>query len=141
MVLCYSPDGEILAEWQVPGEPMGIAVNHEGKVFVVCEGGHLMAVLQPDGEPLAEWGLDFGVIGTNGITTGESGEIWIASQDLVITRYAPDGQILARWGVEDLPTSVSAGPEGGVVVVLRGRHVLLFDPDGGLLHQWEAPLP
>ena len=141
MMLCYSPDGELLAEWQVPGEPTGIAVNHEGEVFIVCEGGHLMAVLRPDGEPLAEWEVDCGVIETNGIATGDPGGIWIASPDLVVTRYMPDGQILARWELEDLPTSVSAGPEGGVVVVLRGRHVLLFDPDGGLLHEWEAPLP
>ena len=65
---------------------------------------------------------------------GASGGIWTASQKLIVTGYTADGQILARWELEGLPTSISAGPDGEVVVVLQRRHVLPFDSDGSLLY-------
>jgi hypothetical protein len=90
-----------------------------------------VAVLRPNREPLAEWGVDRGIIENNDIVIGAYGGNWTASQELIVTGYTADGQILARWELEELPTSFSAGPDDKVTLYSKGAMCYSLTPMAG----------
>jgi len=82
-VVKYSPDGEVLAEWDVDGviETNGIAVGPGGEVYVTINNSHRVVKYSTDGEKLDEWSVE-GMM--NGIAAGPNGLVYISFTNRMI---------------------------------------------------------
>jgi tripartite motif-containing protein 71 len=161
----FSPTGTPLAQWGTfgsgPGEfnsPVGIAIDHQGNIYVADIGNHRVQKLSSSGQPLLQWH-------TVGSGTGESTEIGYdlaldASGNVYVTEphpfssgndrietFSPAGQRLAQWGGSgtapgqfDNPTGLALDSKGDVFVVDSGHNrIQELSPAGRYLAQWDSP--
>ncbi len=82
-VVKYSPEGEMLAEWDVDGviETNGITVGPGGEVYVTINNNHKVVKYSSDGEKLDEWAVD-GMM--SGIAVGPNGLVYISFTNRLI---------------------------------------------------------
>src|SRR4051812_21420958 len=69
--------------------------------------------------------------GTNGIVLGPDGNFWVAEEfnaPGTVVRMTPTGQVLNRYSVGSLPTSIINGTEGRIWVSVPGsKRLTWFD--------------
>ena len=163
----FSPDGVSLAQWGTfgsgPGQfnsPVGVAVDHQGDVYVADIGNHRVVELSSQGQPLTQWH-------SVGSGTGESTEIGYdlaldASGNVYVSephpfssgsdqvqKFSPSGMLLATWGGSGTgpgqfhqPTGLTVDSKGDVFVVdADNNRVEEFSSSGHYLAKWSGPNP
>lgn len=157
----FSATGESLARWGMrgsgPGQfdnPIGIAVDHEGNIYVSEEGGNRVQKLSPTGQPIAQWG-------TRGSGPGQfnnvydlaldaSGNVYVSEPftNFRIQKFSSSGVPLAQWGgpgdgpgqFTD-PTGLAVDSKGDVFIVDSGNNrIEELSPTGQYMAQWKAPI-
>jgi tripartite motif-containing protein 71 len=146
-ILVYGPEGNMQAKWGAEGangaagsgaagfdHPEGVAVAHDGDVYVSDTGNDRVVELSPGGAELAEWGSKGGADGRFrfpvGIAVASSpegdaaGEVYVVdSQNNRVQVFTPEGRFLYKWGLRGVglgafsqPTAIAVGCEGDVYV-------------------------
>ncbi|HEV2476651.1 MAG TPA: 6-bladed beta-propeller [Candidatus Dormibacteraeota bacterium] len=160
----FSPAGKPLAQWgsygAAPGQfnnPIGIAVDQQGDVFVSEEGGDRVQKLSATGQPLAQWGTlgsgpgqfnvpyDLALDASGNVYVSEPGPF--APGNNRIQKFSSAGVPLARWGGPGAgpgqfsnPTGLAIDSQGNVFVADTGNNrVEELSPTGQYLAQWQAP--
>jgi tripartite motif-containing protein 71 len=159
----FSSAGLPLATWgsfgRAPGQfdtPVGIAVDHQGVIYVADAGNHRVQTLSALGQPLTQWH-------TVGSGTGEGNEI---GYDLAldaggnvyvsdahpfstgtdhIQKFSSSGELLATWGGTgtgpgqfDNPTGLAVDGKGDLFIADTGNNrIQELSPTGQYLAQWK----
>jgi len=110
----FSLQGVFVAAFSVPAFPGGIAIDHEGNIFVAHSGippsrydkpreRDMIAVYSPGGKLLREWGKfgtgdgEFDMPG--GIAISHDGRVYVADQcNRRVQVFSADGRFLTKWG-------------------------------------------
>lgn len=108
------------------GEPVGVAFDRDGRIFVSQNGLHRISVLAPDGSVLANWGglgSEPGKLhNPAGLAIDGNGILYVAdSRNNRVEKFAPDGTPAGEIG--------SAGSALGQLMSPRG---VAFDRQGNL---------
>ncbi len=160
----FSPTGKPLGHWgsfgSRPGQfinPIGIAVDHQGDVYVAEEGNPRVQKLSPLGQPLAQWGALGGGPGQFNmpydLALDASGNVYVSEPNPFrpgndrIQKFSPTGTPLAQWGQPgpgpgqfDNPTGLAVDAKGNVFVVDSGNNrVEELSPTGRFMAQWQGP--
>jgi hypothetical protein len=160
----FSPTGKPLAHWgsfgSGPGQfinPIGIAVDHQGEIYVAEEANPRVQKLSPLGQPIAQWGsLGSGPGQFNmpyDLALDESGNVYVSEPNPFgagndrIQKFSPTGTPLAQWGSPgsgpgqfDNPTGLAVDAKGNVFVVDSGNNrVEELSPTGRFVAQWQGP--
>jgi sugar lactone lactonase YvrE len=157
----FSPNGESLARWgmygSAPGQfsnPIGIAVDHQGDIYVSEEAGNRVQKLSPTGQPLAQWGTlgngpgQFNMV--YDLALDASGNVYVSEPftNHRIQKFSGSGVPLARWGgpgdgpgqFKD-PTGLAVDSKGDVFIVDSGNNrIQELSPTGQYMAQWKAPI-
>jgi tripartite motif-containing protein 71 len=160
----FSPTGKPLAQWgsfgSGPGQfinPIGIAVDHQGDIYVAEEANPRVQKLSPLGQPIAQWGsLGSGPGQFNmpyDLALDASGNVYVTEPNPFgpgndrIQKFSPTGTPLAQWGSPgsgpgqfDNPTGLAVDAKGNVFVVDSGNNrVEELSSTGRFVAQWQGP--
>lgn len=160
----FSPTGAPLAQWgmlgSAPGQfnnPIGIAVNRQGDIYVAEEGGVRIQELSPLGQPLAQWGTPGSGPGQFNVpydlALDASGNVYVSEPGPFepgndrIQKFSPNGVPLAQWGGPGAgrgqfndPTGLAIDSHGNVFVVDSGNNrVEELSSTGQFVAQWDGP--
>lgn len=148
-VLKLSPQGSVLADWQVfaavPGHnngPDGIAVDGEGNILVNDRGLAQVLKLSPTGEVLAKFsGFPSGAFDYGGhVAVGKDGNIYVAAAvSNLIEKFSPQGKLVASWhrdkgpGLDQWtqPETISVDENGDLVIADFGNHRIMIVSSSG----------
>jgi DNA-binding beta-propeller fold protein YncE len=141
-VVTHGPDGGVHATWNGEGAPAAIAVDPDGNVLVAASIASVLHVFKhaSDGALLGQWPLAGGVIETNGLAVGPTGEIFVtADQGHRLLIYSADGELLGDVGAEGSDPGQFAHPQG---IAVSGIGLLYIADSGNnriqVLH-WSGP--
>ncbi|MHB9025571.1 MAG: NHL repeat-containing protein [Armatimonadota bacterium] len=129
--------------------PLAIAVDPQGNVYV---GGVIDGVIHKftnDGRPLITWknGRDSDDnIGPDGIALDHTGHIYTTDYFVGINKYSTSGHFISTWPVRsqqkgteviDSFWGIAVSPAGNVYVVANFENCILeYTPDGKFIRQW-----
>jgi tripartite motif-containing protein 71 len=160
----FSPTGTPLAQWgtdgSAPGQfknPIGIAVDQQGNMYVSEEAGDRVQKLSSLGQPLTEWGTlgsgpgqfnvpyDLALDATGNVYVSEPSP-FVPGNDR-IQKFTPTGVPLAQWGRHGRgpgefsnPTGLAVDSKGSVFVVDSGNcRIQELSSAGKYLAQWLGP--
>ena len=155
-------------ELEIKGDPhplsavRGIAVDHQGNLYVVdCESNRIQK-FDSEGEFITAWGNEgsgdgeFQLWHIRGASRYPVGDVAVDAQGHVyvadtgnsrIQVFDSEGQFLFKWGELGtgdgqfyMPTGVAIGPNGDVYVAdISRRDVQRFDSEGQFLAKWSVP--
>ena len=160
----FSPTGKPLAQWgsfgSGPGQfinPIGIAVDHQGGIYVAEEANPRVQKLSPLGQPIAQWGSHGSGPGQFNmpydLALDASGNIYISEPNPFgpgndrIQKFSPTGAPLAMWGTTGnspgqfyQPTGLAVDSKNNVFVVDSGNNrVEELSSTGRFVAQWRGP--
>ena len=160
----FSPSGTPLAQWgkdgTAPGQfknPIGIAVDQQGNMYVSEEGGDRVQKLSSLGQPLAQWGtLGSGPGQFNvpyDLALDASGNVYVSEPSPFvpgndrIQKFSPFGVPLAQYGGHGRgpgqfsdPTGLTVDSKGNIFVVDSGNcRIQELSSSGKYLAQWLGP--
>jgi tripartite motif-containing protein 71 len=160
----FSATGKPLAHWgsfgSGPGQfmnPIGIAVDHQGDIYVAEEANPRVQKLSPLGQPIAQWGsLGSGPGQFNmpyDLVLDASGNVYVSEPNPFnpgndrIQKFSPTGAPLAQWGSPgpgpgqfDNPTGLAVDSKGNVFVVDSGNNrIEELSSTGQFVAQWNGP--
>ena len=134
-VQVFQTDGTLTRLFSMPVRPAGVAVDHEGLVYVSNWNQHQIVVHSPEGQKVREWGKmgtapgEFRMPG--GLALGTDGSLYVADHgNSRIQQFTRTGVSLRAWGsLGGGPGQFGAGCEPGsrfagpqfVAVDSRGR--------------------
>jgi DNA-binding beta-propeller fold protein YncE len=160
----FSPTGTPLAQWgtdgSAPGQfnnPIGIAVDRQGNIYVSEEAGARVQKLSSLGRPLTKWGTpgsgpgqfnvpyDLALDTTGNVYVSEPSP-FVPGNDR-IQKFSAFGVPLAQWGGHGRgpgqfsnPTGLAVDSKGNVFVVDSGNgRIQELSSAGQYVAQWEAP--
>ncbi len=160
----FSATGKPLAQWgtfgSAPGQfinPIGIAVDQQGDIYVAEEANTRIQKLSSLGQPLTHWGspgsgpgqfnvpYDLALDASGNVYVSEPGPL--APGNNRIQKFSPTGAPLARWGGSGAgpgqfnnPTGLTVDSKGDVFVVDSGNNRLEeFSSTGQYVAQWKGP--
>jgi serine/threonine-protein kinase len=81
--------GRVLNTWAGFDEPLDIAVDPEGNMFVADSGSNQIIKLGPSGTRLAAWGSDGTLIQPRGVAVDSNGNIYVTNTDGRVVVFAP----------------------------------------------------
>jgi len=154
----FDAEGRFLRKWGSEGggdgqfaNPLGIAVDGAGNVYVTDFGNNPVQVFDAEGRFLRKWGsrgdgdgqfnLPFG------IAVDGAGNVYVAdTENDRVQKFSGDGRFLLKWGAVGLgsedgqfrnPLGVAVDEAGNVYVADAGNdRVQVFDPGGRFLRKW-----
>jgi DNA-binding beta-propeller fold protein YncE len=140
-------DGEFLEQWgqEVLVEPFDLALDREGRVYVLDPGRDRLLLFSPEGRLQSQWGEGWGLLDPRGLDVGQDGYIYIANTGhSVVLKTSPEGQVLARYGSPgagdgqlNQPTDVAVDGEGNLYIVdTENQRVQVWDREGRYVRQW-----
>jgi tripartite motif-containing protein 71 len=161
----FSPTGTPLAQWGTlgsgPGQfngPVGIAVDHQGDIYVADVANHRIQKLSPSGQLLTQWhtvgsGIGEGTQTSYDLGLDSSGNVYVSEPHPVdtgdewIEKFSPAGERLARWGGSgsgpgqfEKPWGLTLDSKDNVYVVDVGNNrIQKFSPTGQYMAQWKGP--
>lgn len=161
----FSSTGMPLARWGMrgsePGQfngPVGIAIDHQGDIYVADVGNHRVQELSPSGQTLTQWhtvGSGVGEFTQTGydLALDAGGDVYVSEPHPYgpgserIERFSPAGKSLAHWGASgsgpgqfNKPFGLALDRKGDVFVVDSGNNrVQEFSPAGQFMAQWKGP--
>jgi DNA-binding beta-propeller fold protein YncE len=169
-ILKVSQDGNVVAQWPLPGQrapgessaPGGLAVDGQGNVYATDTPRDRVYKLSPQGSVVATWGncpdgqqfcdptLPGRFLSPTGIAVDGTGNVYVAeTAGSRVQKLSPAGQSVARWdlkgkGIGDLflPGGLSVD-QGGFVYLTEAYNnlVLKFDPNSGaIVGRWGGPV-
>jgi len=132
--------------WQVPWEktrPRDPAVDEQGRVWFVGQGGDYVAWLNPDTGKFTRHDLPDGA-GPHNLIVGEDGDIWIAGNRAGwIGRMDPASGKLQRFpttdrNVDDPHTLIQSGDGRIWFTAQNSNRIGVFDPKNNAIKTWES---
>ncbi|MBF0428334.1 MAG: 6-bladed beta-propeller [Magnetococcales bacterium] len=132
-------------------QPLGVAVDGAGQVYVVDAGRKVIVVYDEMGLWMRNIGDKLGLERPGGIAVSPSGDrVYVTDRDRadsdnhLLWIFDGQGNLLrkvGKRGAEDgefnYPTDVAVGPDGRVFVLDAGNfRVQIFDREGKFLHKW-----
>lgn len=157
-VVEFSLRGSVVRKWGAAGsalgqlnQPIRVALDSLGDVYVTDAGNNRIEKFSPTGEPLAQWGDAGSAAGQFnfpvGIIVDGQGNMFIADfRNDRIQELSPTGRPLASWGSQgSAPGQFDGGP-GGIAVDTKGNvyvseaygsnRVHEFSPVGAFIARW-----
>ena len=141
-----------------PGQfnnPVFVAVDDAGDVYVTDSGNHRVQKFDDDGTFVGQWGsygskdeqfnLPRGIAFFGGNQADPAHYVYVVDGlNNCVKKFTPSGAFLTKWGSlgsEDgqflVPSGIAVGPSGNVYVVDASNHrVQKFSPAGGFLGKW-----
>lgn len=134
-------------------KPVGVAVNEDGRVFVVDAFSRMVRVYETDGEYLFSFSEVASDKGTRlrlpqRVAIGPDGNVWVTDRHLkgvfvfdpedgtFIKEFVPKGEVAQTWG----PVALGFDDEGNLYVadlgVSQNHQILAFDQEGNEIARW-----
>jgi streptogramin lyase len=161
----FSPIGAPLAQWGTlgsgPGQfngPAGIAIDHQGDIYVADTANHRVQELSPSGQSLTQWHTTGSGIGDRtgtgfDLALDASGNVYVSephpfgSGNDQIQKFSPSGALLTTWGGTGTGSGQFSKPfclgldlKGNVFVVDFGNNrIQEFSSSGQYMAQWKGP--
>ena len=156
----FTSDGVFLAKWATQGsgipnadgqfnEPVGVAVDNAGNVYVADKENHRIQKFTSDGVFLTKWGTpgtgDGQCNNPSGVAVDSAGNVYMADSDNHrVQKFTSDGVFLTKWGTQGSgdgqfrwPIGVAMDSTGNVYVADMGvKRVQKFTSDGVFLTKW-----
>jgi sugar lactone lactonase YvrE len=146
----FSPEGRFLGGWQLPefarGKPTGLAVAHDGTLFIADTHYHRVLVYSPEGNEVRRWG-EYGTdpgqfIFPCDVAIGPDGLVYVAefgSNDRIQV-FSPDGAFVRQIGKHgrgpgefDRPQSLKFNAAGDLFVADACNHrIQVLDSSGNV---------
>jgi DNA-binding beta-propeller fold protein YncE len=130
----FNSTGDHVATWggfgTDPGKfimPFGVAISRDGNLIYVADpGNNRIQLLDQGGSYVGAWPLE----NVTDLAVDPEGNIFAVSAVLHrVTKFAPDGQVLAEWGARgskdnefSYPYGIAVGQDGVVYVVDNSNH-------------------
>ena len=145
LINVHTPHGEFVKEFGSDEQenPIGLAVNNKGQLFVVDRYICKVFVYSEDGE----FQYSFGSSGSDpgefddpiGIFVGQDGLVYVSdyAKNSVLS-FQQDGQFIRQFGedVLDMPHGIATTEDGHIVVASSGGNKLsIFAPSGECVHE------
>lgn len=142
------PEGEHSLE-----KPVGVAVNEDGRVFVVDAGNRVVRAYEGEGEYLFSFSSVVSDKGTTlrmpqRVTIGPDGNVWVTDRQLnsifvfsaedgsFVREFIPKSDVVTTWG----PVALAFNAEGILYVadlgVSENHRILAFDTEGNEVARW-----
>jgi serine/threonine protein kinase, bacterial len=130
------------------GDPVGVAVDAAGAVYVPDAAGNAIRKLSPAGKLLSTWPTRFNH--PSGIALDPEGQIYIADMgNSRIVKLSATGRLLASWrtaGPSSMPfrspEALAVDARGNVFVADTGNNrILELSPEGIVSSQWNTQPP
>jgi diacylglycerol O-acyltransferase / trehalose O-mycolyltransferase len=155
----FAKDRTFLGSWGTKGpgpgqykDPIGLAVDAHGVVYVLDDQRSLVEMYDADGTVLGSFDPHLaGRNSANGSALDAQGNLYINACCLAgnhIQKVATDGALLQRIGAEgsgpglfaDQPLGIDVDPSGLVLASQwgPGSNIQIFGPDGGYLARWDG---
>ena len=154
-IIVFDAEGKYLRSWGrgMFGNPHGLRVDREDKVWITDNGDHQVMKFDRDGHLLLTLGLK-GKAGTDDktfdrptdIAFSPSGDIYISDGygNSRVVKIDHNGKYLLAWGKRgtgpgefNTPHSIAIDSRGTVYVSDReNNRIQIFDPNGKFLRQW-----
>lgn len=138
-------------------KPVGVAVNEDGRVFVVDAGARTVRAYTTEGEYLFSFNSVASDRGAalrlpQRVTIGPDGNVWITDRHLkgvfvfspedgsFIREFVPTSDIVETWG----PVALAFDAEGNLYVadlgVSQNHQIVAFDPEGNEIARWGSTI-
>ena len=144
---------------------VGVAVDLEDRVFIICRGDHPVIMYDGNGKFLGSWGEGDFTYRTHGITVGPDNSVFCTDDgNHTIRKFTPDGKLLFTLGTMNTPsdtgydgkdtktvsrpgvpfnrpTNIAVAPSGDLYVSdgYGNCRVHQFSPTGQLKRSWGVP--
>lgn len=141
---------------QVPGHIVlggvsGVAVNSQGRIYVLHRAENPVVCFEPTGEFVRAWGTD--LIGSgHGLRIDRDDNVWVTDTDRhLVFKFDPKGELLMTLGEPNQPglghnqfnkpTDVNFGPQGELYVTdgYGNSRVVKYTAAGEFLETWGEP--
>ena len=132
-------------------DPIGIATDVSGKVYVADTSNHRIQEFDPSGNFITQWGsygFDDGEFNEpRAVAVDSSGTVYVADFGDRIQKFSPAGAFLGKWGSPGSgdgqfysPTGIAMDSAGNFYVADAGNdRIQKFDPSGAFLAKWGSP--
>jgi len=147
---------ELVEDWlKVPEyfdleDPVDIAVNSKGRIYVTSRGNHPVLIFNSDGSFVSCWGEGY-FVDPHGVWIGPDDSVYVTDRQMhVVEKFTPGGERLMTLGTRgrstaimlrkpfNEPTDAAIGPSGDLFVCDGYGNFLVhrFSADGKLLKTW-----
>jgi len=140
----WAPSGSRAFVW-----PRGIAVDHDGNVYVADTDNHRIQKFRANGEFLTEWGSGGAEPGQfmrpAGVAVDAAGDVYVAdTHNHRIQKFSPDGEFLTGWGAQgsgdgqfERPTGIALDTKGRVYIAdMWNDRIQKFTSSGTFIRNW-----
>ena len=127
------------------GDPLGVALDADGFVYIADHVNHRMHKLAPDGRTVKIWGKRGGAEGDfngpRGVATDQNGFVYVTDSGRV-QKFTTDGEFVTQWrnfGIEDQfnTLGIAVDAEGFVYVTDSANHrIQKFTSAGEFVSSW-----
>jgi len=125
------------------GQPRGVAVSHDGAIYVCDFEHHRIVKLDSERRPVLAWGREGEGPGEFrqpcGVAVGPGGEVYVADTwNHRVQVFSPDGELRRGWSGEFFgPRGIAVSAQGQVFVADTGNaRIGRFDAEGRLQVSW-----
>ena len=150
------PPGQPLAQWGTKGsgpgqftEPVSVAIDAQGNVYVADTDNSRIQKLSPSGRPIAQWGTAGSawgqLVSPVGVAVDALGNVYVADlSNNRLEKFSPTGRPVAQWGRKGTgpgqfsrPVGIALDGRGNVYVVdTDNNRIQKLSPSGRPLAQW-----
>jgi sugar lactone lactonase YvrE len=141
----FMNNGTFITKWGGNGafvNPMGIAIDSFGNVYVADQVHQRIAKFTSDGIFIKDWASG---INPTDIAIDSLDNVYVTEMfDNRIAKFTSDGTLITKWGTGPIPRGIAVDSSDNIWVTSAniGNTIYLvqkFTPDGILLTQWSSP--
>jgi sugar lactone lactonase YvrE len=140
----FMNNGTFITKWGGNQEfinPMGIAIDSSGNVFVVDQVHQRIAKFTSNGTFIKDWGSGFN---PTDIAIDSSDNVYVTEMyDSRIAKFTSDGTLIERWNTGPISRGIAVDSSDNIWITSANNGdnnylVQKFTPDGTLLTQWSS---